>query len=120
MSTGIDKQALYGDFRDSQKWQQNLHRKAAHKSLDIPDGELGNISTTTKTGIGALGAVGIAAAAGLPTAALCAAILFGLGRAAPAALPAAPAAAVPDTEYDVRFYDKDGKLIEVPHISRKK
>ena len=55
-STGIDKQALYGDYRDHERlrlwWQGRLHRKATHKALDIPDDEDMNISTSSTSGLG--------------------------------------------------------------------
>ena len=54
----IDKQALWGDFRDAERqnreWREKLANKAAHKALDIPlDGPgLGvNVTKNESTGI---------------------------------------------------------------------
>lgn len=63
-STGIDKQSLYGDFRNRLKWQDILYKRAAYKALDIPEDDMQ--INNSKSGIGALGAIGIALAAGLP------------------------------------------------------
>lgn len=81
ISTGIDKQALYGDFRDRLKWQDTLYRRAAHKALDIPEDDM--LINANKSGIGALGAIGIALASGLPIAALAGAMLLGNKPATP-------------------------------------
>lgn len=116
-STGIDKNALWGWWRSTQQWQEKLQRKAAHKALDIPDDEMQIKSTTNNTGIGAMGAVGIALAAAVP----------GLGALAvvaplllkqldqPTKLPPVVTQPGPvDSDYVVRFYDADGNPIEVP------
>jgi hypothetical protein len=36
----IDKEQLYGEWLKSTRWQDKLFRKAAHKSLDIPDDDV--------------------------------------------------------------------------------
>lgn len=61
---GIDKQALYGDFRDHQKRRGILALKAAYKSLDIADDDMDIRADNSRHGIGALGALGIAAVSG--------------------------------------------------------
>lgn len=33
----VDKEFLYGRYQRREDWQDSLYRKAAHKSLDIPD-----------------------------------------------------------------------------------
>lgn len=77
---GIDKDALYGDFRERQNRENKLYLRAAHKSLDIPYDDMGDIgsnNTTTNSGVGTLGVAGIAlASGGLPVAALWLAGLF--------------------------------------------
>jgi hypothetical protein len=63
VGSGINKSELYGEFsraeldnRNRQEWRDRLYRKAAHKSLDIPDPEaeeMGDISVShVKNGIG--------------------------------------------------------------------
>lgn len=118
MTEGIDKQRLYGDYRDQRLAQDKLHLRAAHKALDIPEDPMS--VNVTKSGIGALGAIGIAAAAGLPGLAAVGLALGVFDRLAPQPPAAVPAAVSPvDSDYVVRFYDKDGKLIDVPHVSEK-
>lgn len=68
----IDKQALWGDFRDAERqnreWREKLANKAAHKALDIPlDGPgLGvHVTKNESTGLGwkelvAFGGIGLA------------------------------------------------------------
>ena len=102
----IDKQEHYGDFRDAAKRREKLYMKAVHKSLDLPE-EMGDINAN-RTGIGALGAVLIALAAGLGPTVLGAYML--LREMKPASSSPAPA----DSEYDVRFFDKDGNPITIP------
>lgn len=102
-------------------WRDRLHKKAAHKSLDIPEEDVINANReTTVTGVGPLGVIGIALATAIPSVA---AILLAWQflKTPPTAvqqtLPAQPGAV--DTEYDVLFFDKDGKPIVVPRITEK-
>lgn len=82
----LDKQALYGDFRDWAKKKMRLGMKVAHKALDIAEDDM-NI-TANRRGIGALGATGIALAAGLPSALLAGWML--LNQAKPVTSPSLP------------------------------
>lgn len=108
-------------WRRNQQWRENLAKKAAHKSLDIPDDDMQ--IHNTRTGISAGGAIGIAAAAGIPGAIASGILGYSLltkPSEVPAPEPSQPTVscpAVPDSEYDVLFYDKDGNPISVPHIS---
>lgn len=80
----IDKEQHYGRYQKMEDRRSNLGMKVAHKALDIPEDDM-NIKVK-HTGIGAVGAVGIAlAAAALPTA-LAAYLAF----KQPAVNPAAP------------------------------
>lgn len=109
----IDKKLQYGKFQDGEDRKAKFRRKVAHKAVDMAmeDDPLQVINT--KTGITTPGAVGIAAILG--------ASALGYGYMnRPESPPAQPPAAVAgpyDSEYSVTFYDKDGNLIEVPHIS---
>lgn len=111
-----DKQYLYGEWLRGQKWKRQLQKSVSHKALDIAEGEEVNLSVNKSSGITAAGAMGIAAAAGIPSA-LVAILLLLKGGGQPASPPPYPGPA--DSAYTVRFYDKDGKLIDVPHISQK-
>lgn len=117
MSDIPDKQHLYGRYQKSEDWRQQLQKKLTHKSLDIPEDddvyvdnsnkgmgwkELAVISGTL-LGAGALYAYSNSTPQTPPTA------------VAPPAQPAGPV----DSEYQIRFFDKDGNLIEVPHISQR-
>jgi hypothetical protein len=111
----------------NQDWRDKLAKRAAHKSMDIPDDEMQINTDNSRRGIGALGAIGIAAAAGLPGA--IGAGLLGLGMlqgtgdrgqgAGAAAAPPAAVAPIADREYDVRFFDKDGNLIDIPPLKER-
>lgn len=78
MSDDIDKQQLYGDFRDEQARRGKLMHKAAHKALDIPedDMQINANKTTHVNGIGTKGLVAIAATLGVPAALLGLALLL--------------------------------------------
>ena len=103
---------IWARWGKHQSWTDALHRKAAHKALDIPEEEM---IQANRIGVGGGTVAAIAVCAGLlPIAGM----LLGtyLNRPAPAQ---PPTATVPkDSEYDVRFYDKNGNEIEVPHISK--
>ena len=104
------KDVLYRDFNQGRSWQQRLHRQAIHKALDIAPEEDVHI-THKNNGLGwrELAIVILGMVAGTAAS--------GLFRSQPTtpSRPSAPS----DREYDVRFYDKDGRLIEVPHIRQK-
>lgn len=117
----MNPRGLWPLWFKQQEWRQKLERKATHKALDIPDDDM-NI-TQTKVGIGTAGAIGIAAAVGLPSMAAVGIMAWALlkEKSAPTApTPTTPSVEVPDTEYEVRFFDKDGKPISVKPISELK
>ena len=58
-----DKDFLYGKFQAWEDWRNRLHRKLAHKSLDIADGEDVNVDNS-RTGLDWKGLAVIAAAVG--------------------------------------------------------
>lgn len=111
----VNKRGLWPLWLRNQEWREELSRKAAHKSLDIPEDEMNIINT--KTGIGTWGAMGIAAAAGLPGLAAAGVLAFALLKDRDDAPPASMD--VGDSEYEVLFYDRDGNPISIPHISTK-
>ena len=110
------KQAAYGMFQAGQDWQQKLKRAMTHKALDIADDDVNIDARKTNTGIGTLGAVGIAAVSGLLPGALAA--YLALRPAVPPVT--APAGASPpvsapgkvgDTEIEVKWWqDADGTI----------
>jgi len=113
----IDKKLLYGKFQDAEDRRARFAERIAHKAADMAMEDPMQI-TNTRAGIGTAGIMGIAAAAGLPgltaAAILGYALLKGDGAPQAPSQPPAAAASPADSEYEVRFYDKDGKLIEVP------
>lgn len=113
-----DKEFLYGKYEAGEKRRQRLAHKVAAKALDMDDEDM-NIDAS-KSGIGAAGIVGIGAIAGLPSILLAAFLVWQSMQAQPAQEPPAqPEVNVPDTSYDVLFYDADGKPIKVSHISER-
>lgn len=70
----VDKESLYGEYLDSSRQKRKLFMKGAHKALDIAEDDMQ--LHANKSGIGALGAMGIAAASGLPAAAVAALLLW--------------------------------------------
>lgn len=64
MSSSSDpsKAQLYGVFQQAEDWRNRLHRKLAHKSLDIADEEMIAVDNSKK-GMGIGGVLGIAALA---------------------------------------------------------
>lgn len=113
---------LWPHWLRSQEWRQSLERKATHKALDIPDDDM-QIKvdkSNSNNGIGALGAIGIAAAASaVPGGALLYQAMQQTGADKAVIQTVAPA--VPGqpqqpgkAEFDILFYDKDGNQIAVP------
>ena len=121
-ASDVHKEGLYGTFNDWLRkklgWQDRLYKYASHKALDIPVDEMGDINAN-RIGIGAVGVAAIAAAVGIPPVALAAFLLWSQmdDKGDPSPIPEPPAVVVPDTEYEVRFYDRDGNPIVVPHIN---
>lgn len=114
--TKADKQTLYGEYMAGNKRKQDLFLKVAHKHFDIPDDDMDMHLDKSVRGIGTGGAIGIAAAVGLPA-------LAAIGVLAYAMLNAQPQPSEGTDKYRVmvKLYDKDGNLIsEVPHISQMK
>uniref|UniRef100_A0A6M3KW04 Uncharacterized protein n=1 Tax=viral metagenome TaxID=1070528 RepID=A0A6M3KW04_9ZZZZ len=104
-----DKDHLYGNYERSLKWQDDLHRRATHKALDMAD-DMAFEQHVTRTGMGWKELAVIAAA------------LLGGGGLAAYALrdpPLVQQQAPLDSEYEVRFFDADGNPISVPHISER-
>lgn len=106
-------------WEHNQQWRENLAKRAAHKALDVPEDDMHIQANriTNQSGMPyGLALAGILAAATIPAAA----VWYASQQKQPS--PPAPATmpALADSEYDVRFYDKDGNLIEVPHISKRK
>lgn len=105
-----DKKYLYGEFQKNENWQNKLLRKLSFKSLDIADDDVDVNVDKSQTGIGwrelaVIGAIGLGG-------------LHFWGQQ-PTSPPVSPAASPADSNYVVRFYDKDGNPIDVPNISQK-
>jgi hypothetical protein len=111
-----DKNSLWGWWREGNAWQPQLHKRASYKALDIPE-EMGDIQANKSivSGIGwkelaVLGALGIGGYQ----------VTQNNTNTAtpPPAPPAAVAGELPDSEYEVRFFDRNGNPIDVPNISQ--
>ncbi len=114
----VNGRSIWPNWANQQEWQNKLHEQAVRKALDIPSDDMQIVQN--KTGISTAGAVGIAAAAGIPSALTAGALalsLMGDGKEA-VPPPPPPTTSVSDSEYDVRFYDANGNLIPVEHISQ--
>ncbi len=57
--TGIDKDALYGDFRKHQEKRNALALKAAHKALDLADDDMHIEANQHHYGVGAKGLIAL-------------------------------------------------------------
>lgn len=112
----VNGRSVWPNWANQQEWQNKLHEQAVRKALDIPSDDMNIVQN--KTGIGTAGAIGIAAAAGVPSALAAAALAYSMAGGSPEVPTAPPQAAVTDSEYDVRFYDANGNLIPVEHISQ--
>jgi hypothetical protein len=109
-----DKEYMYGKFQEREDWKDKLHRKLSHKALDIKDADDLNVDNSVhKHGMD------------WKSLAVIAATVLGGGFLASNVFnnnPVQPPGAVSptDSEYDVRFYDAEGNLIDIPHISKRK
>lgn len=105
-SKPVDQEALYGVFNESTQRRQRWHDKAIHKALNLPM-EDDDMQFNQSSGLTVGHLLGIAVIAGV--------LFVGASLWKPSE-PAPPMSApgVTDTEYDVRFYDREGNLIDVP------
>lgn len=114
----IDKDKLYGDFREFEKKKQKLWMKSVHKALDVAEDDV-QFNQSVKNGMG-WKELAVIAAMVMSGVGLTGAIVSQMSQQ-PQAPPVVTAPVSPgdlaDTEYEVRFYDKDGNPIDVPHIS---
>lgn len=102
MSDELDKKELYGNYlagqkqqAEKQRWQNELAKEAAHMALDIPirkddDMNINAPKFNVTKGVGWMGLVGTALAAGLPPLIAAAILAWKLFFAAPAVLPTTP------------------------------
>jgi len=108
----VDKRAIRGEWLRNSRWRDRLHNRAAHAALDIPEDEMINAPRITN-GLG-WKELAVLAATVLGVA-------YGVAKLTqPGAATTPPAVTAPaDSEYEIRFFDKDGGLIPIPHISQK-
>ncbi len=105
----IDKDFLYGKYQEAADWRSRLHKKLAHKSLDIPEDDDLHVQQN-KTGI-TWRELAVLAAAGLGGGYL-------YTNKNETTSSASPVAVSPvDSEYEIRFFDGSGNAIEIPNIS---
>ena len=106
-----DKDYMYGKFQKTRDWKDKLHKKLAHKSLDIDENDDLNVDNSKHNYGLDWKSLAVLAAALLGGGYMVSDIVINNET---------PAAVSPvDSEYDVRFYDANGNLIDVPHISQK-
>lgn len=99
-----------------QDWVEQLQKKATHKALDIPDDDMQIVNASkTTNGAGGVGLMAAALAGGIPATVLAAMLGLSAMKGSPESTPAQPPV---DSAYDVLFYDKDGKLIDVPRFQK--
>lgn len=110
-----DKNELYGEWLKGQEWKRQLQKSVTHKALDVAEADDVNLSVNKNTGVGNAGLIGAVAAAGLGPAILGLAMLLRGGQTAPPATAPGPA----DANYQIRFFDKDGRPINVKPLEEK-
>jgi len=109
-----DKGWLFGNYDAHRKWMDRLHRRATYKALDMADDDE-NVQITSNRGLTwrELAVIGAMVLGG-------AALAARTWDAPHAPQQPTPTAAGPvDSDYEVRFYDAAGRLIEVPHIDER-
>ena len=91
-------------------WQDKLYKRAAHKTLDIPEDDMQ--INSHKSGVGALGLVGVALAAGLPGGLIAYQMLRGTKEPpAPPVIAPAPQVTIEALNLKVRWWvDENGKV----------
>ena len=94
-------------WQKNQTWRDSLARRAAHKALDISDEDM--TIDSSRRGLGALGTIGVALAAGLGPALMA----FFLMRQSPVA---APVDSGQEKDFIIKFYDDQGREISVPRF----
>lgn len=110
-SSGIDKQGLWGWWHEHQKWADRLHRKAAHKALDIEDDEMIQ-ANRIYNGLDWMGIVAVgllAAATGVCGFLLSQNLTQNQVQAPNTSTRPEPA----DADYEIRFYDAQGNPIRL-------
>ena len=112
-SSGIDKQGIWGWWHDSLKWKDKLEKQALHKALDIPEeNDMQNVGNRYGMGWKEMAVVGLMVLGG-----------YGLATYVPDLLSkestetTTTTTNVVDAQFTVKFFDKDGNPIDVPHIS---
>ena len=117
--TEQDKDYPHRRWAEQEDWKNQIHRRGVHKALDIAD-EMEfqqQIDNSKRSGMG-----------WKEMAVLAAALLGGGGMLAyfnqdetpaPQQTQQSPFEGPYDSEYEVIFYDSDGNVIKVPHISER-
>ena len=108
----VNQQDLHGLYNDEARLEHAVYMDGARKALGLgkSGGKPMDVSSSTQNGMGwrELAVVG----------AIVVGSLFAMHQASPDATTQptpAPQVSVPDTEYEVRFFDADGNRIPIEH-----
>lgn len=121
-----DKNDLYGQYRKHENWKHALHRRAVHKALDMMPEDDVNIdaSRQSTSGLGwkelaVIGALGLGGTGLYLNSQQTTSETKTETVQQPAPQPVQP---LPDgeQEFEIRFYNADGELVRVPHVSQMK
>jgi len=109
-----DKRTLYGEWLRNSRWRDKVHKQATLKALDMPEDEM---SVSVQQGMT------------WKELAVIAALVVGIGGVAlslatkPAPAPPPPVPAIQpaedlaDRDYEIRFFDADGKPVNVKPLT---
>ena len=105
-----DKDYLYGKFQEWADWKSKLHKRLAHKSLDIAEDDDIHVNNS-RNGLGwkEIATIGALALGGLH--------LYNNSSNNNNKTPTQTTAPI-DSEYEVRFFTEDGKPIAVQPLPK--
>ena len=113
-STEPNPSDLYLNYQRNIQWRDRLHKRLAHKSFDIPEEEDMYVDNSQK-GLSGKAVLGIALAAAMAAGVPGAGIAYFALDAMKSMKGGDQSISEPvDSSYQVLFYDKDGKPIQLP------
>lgn len=109
-----DKNYLYGMYQKSADWRDKLHKRLAHKSLDMQlDDDMHVDNSRAQFGITwkELAVVALSVIGGF--------YVYGEFSKPDSQPQQQPQSGPIDSEYEVRFFDAAGNQIDIPQVKRK-